>query len=137
MQKTKIGFGVGAAVVLCAVMYLGFAGASSRGVRHVPQVRLISPESESVVTLSSGQGVEFSWKPTPYPAGGRIAYKFTLYRGFGYDSIVDMVLGENVYSVNVPFEKFESGDYVWQVRQRDEQSGDWSIPERWSFKIEK
>jgi len=103
-----------------------------------PKVRYVNPRSESIVDLTGEENLTFKWKSTPIPGGGRIAYKFEVYKDFGYEKIVNEVLGERNFSIEIPSEKFENNQlYTWQVKQRDRRTRIWSMDSRWSFTAKK
>ena len=62
---------------------------------------------------------------------------FKLIKGFKYDFIVSEELGQDVYSIDVPADKFEDGvTYSWYVEQRDASKNIWSRHDTvWSFKV--
>lgn len=107
------------------------------GISRVPEVRYIAPKDESEISLKYKKNVIFSWKPTPIPSGGRVNYKFELYKGFGYERIFERKLSSRTFCLEVVTEKFEKGVYSWFVKQRDRTSRRWSVPERWSFTVTK
>ncbi|MFH1790474.1 MAG: hypothetical protein ABH885_00615 [Candidatus Omnitrophota bacterium] len=103
---------------------------------YVPEVSYIAPESESIVDISGVKHIEFSWKPTPIPALGRQAYRFTLYKGYGYDVVCKKELDEEARAVSVPAALFEKGGtYTWSVKQRSRGIAGWSDGRRWSFTV--
>jgi hypothetical protein len=103
-----------------------------------PQPSYISPKNQSVVDLTGKDALTFKWDMVPIPGGGRDSYKFTLYKEFGNDVILSKTLAPDVYSIDVPADMFEDGgQYTWQVRQRDDNTMNWSLPERWSFRVVK
>jgi len=107
-------------------------------VRYTPEVRYISPKDEEVVGLEGKENLSFRWKPTPRPGGGRQSYRFELFKGYGYERLVNETLDPEIVIVDVPAEIFEKGaTYTWQVRQRDSDTMIWSYEKRWSFRIEK
>jgi len=112
----------------------GVGGRSS----YTPEVRYISPKSESIITLEGKKDIVFEWKPTPIPAGGRFSYRFELFKGNEYERIADETLPGNVFTIRISISKFKYGNtYTWQVRQRDEVTHNWSHYSRWSFKVER
>lgn len=103
-----------------------------------PMVQYLEPGNDSVVNLKGKESLVFSWKKAPVPGGGRKAYKFDLYKGFGYEVVVGEKLNYKTYSIEVPADKFENGStYTWQVKQRDANSKFWSMDHRWAFKVVK
>lgn len=105
---------------------------------RVPKVRYLAPRSEAVVDLTGQESLEFTWSAMPKPSGGRMAYRFTIYKGFGYERIMNEILDRKTYSYTVPAEMFENGQlYTWQVLQRDDNTRYWSMDNRWSFTIKK
>ena len=126
-------------IVIVALMIVSLAISAWASDRNTaPLVIYLSPESESVVDLTGKDSLAFSWKPMPLPLGGRLAYKFSLYKDFGYDVIVSKKLSEKRYSIKIPAEKFENGaTYTWQVKQRSRSTRVWGIDHRWSFKVKK
>lgn len=118
-------------VSLCATSFAG--GRRS----DVPNVPFLSPDDEAAIDLSGKPGITFKWKSSPVPGGGREAYRFKLIKGFKYDFIVSEELGQGVFSIDVPADKFEDGaTYSWYVEQRDASLGIWSRHDTvWSFKI--
>lgn len=112
-----------------------FAGGSEKD--KVPSVPYLSPDDEVAIDLTGKQGITFRWKSTPIPGGGRAAYRFKLIKGFKYDFIVSEELGQDVFSIDVPADKFEDGvTYSWYVEQRDGSLRVWSRHDTvWSFKV--
>lgn len=105
---------------------------------NTPLVRYLEPKNDSTVDLKGKENMVFQWKKMPIPGGGRAKYKFELYDGFGYERIVSEDLKHDVYSIEVPADKFENGKlYTWQVKQRDATTRIWSRDDRWSFKVKK
>lgn len=103
----------------------------------VPNVPFLSPDDEAVIDLTGKQGITFKWKNAPLPGGGRDAYRFKLIKGFKYDFIVSEELKQDVFSIDVPADKFEdSATYSWYVEQRDASLRIWSRHDTvWSFKV--
>jgi len=133
MKKTIIF----AAVFILSVVLITPAFAGARRV-DVPRVAYLAPENDSVVDLTGKEALEFKWKNQPTPGGGRDSYRFRLYRGFSYDVVVGEDLGQGVYSVSIPADKFEDGkEYSWYVEQRDASNMLWSLHDTWSFKAAK
>ena len=123
-------------IFVTAITTLTFAGSDSR--RIVPNVRYRAPRNDSIVDLTGKEILEFKWKSTPAPSGGRSAYKFNLYKGFGYETLVSEKLDHKIYSIEVPVDMLEDGgEYTWQVKQRGRKSRLWGIDNRWSFKVKK
>jgi hypothetical protein len=114
-----------------------YAGDSERD--RVPKVEYLSPDDETTIDLTGKAGITFKWKSTPIPGGGRDAYRFKLIKGFKYDFIVSEELGQGVFSIDVPADKFEDGTiYSWYVEQRDASLMVWDRHEIvWSFKVVK
>lgn len=103
----------------------------------VPAVAYLAPEDETTIDLTGKTGITFKWKNSPVPGGGRDSYRFKLIKGFNYDFIVSERLGQDVFSIDVPAEKFEDGvTYSWYVEQRDASSNVWGLHNTvWSFKV--
>lgn len=112
-----------------------YAGSSERD--RVPKVEYLSPDDETTIDLTGKTGITFEWKSTPIPGGGRDAYRFKLIKGFKYDFIVSEELGQGVFSIDVPADKFEDGTiYSWYVEQRDASLMVWDRHDIvWSFKV--
>lgn len=122
---------------LIAAVAASFAYAK-QGRDSIPTVRYIEPKDEAIVDLRGKREVIFSWKANPIPGGGRKAYKFSLYKGTGYDTVVSEQLDPKTYSIEVPTDMFEDGEiYTWQVKQRDARLQIWSMDHRWRFRIKK
>ena len=103
-----------------------------------PQPRCIGPKNEAIVDLTGKESLLFSWKSNPVPSGGRMAYKFDLYKDYGYEVVESEQLDAKVFSIEVPADKFENGAlYTWQVKQRDYHTRIWSRDYRWSFTVKK
>jgi hypothetical protein len=101
-------------------------------------VQYLEPESQAVVDLKGQEALTFAWKKTPIPGGGRQNYKFILYKGRGYDAIESQVLDYDVYSIDIPSDKFEDGQvYTWCVKQRDDTTHVWSLYDTWAFTVKK
>ncbi|NQU94804.1 MAG: hypothetical protein HQ549_01050 [Candidatus Omnitrophica bacterium] len=123
-------------IFVITITTLTFAGSDSR--RIVPNVRYTTPRNDSIVDLAGKEVLEFKWKSTPAPSGGRSVYKFDLYKGFGYEVLASEKLGHKVYSIKAPVDMFEDGgEYTWQVKQRGRKSRLWGIDNRWSFRVKK
>lgn len=102
----------------------------------VPNVAYITPDNDSVVDLTGKQGLTFRWKNQPVPGGGREAFRFRLVKGFGYNFIVSENLGQDVFLMEIPADKFEDGTtYSWYVQQRDASLMVWGWHDTWSFKV--
>ena len=105
---------------------------------RTPKVAYIGPGNDAVVNLKGEKSLTFMWKSGPVPGGGRVAYKFEIYKGFGYERVASETLDHDVFSKEVPAELFKSGElYSWQVKQRDRRTRLWSMDHRWSFKVVK
>jgi len=103
-----------------------------------PRVVYSAPDNDSVIDLTGKKTLTFAWKSMPTPAGGRSAYRITVYKGFSYDVVFTQDLDPEVFSVEVPVEKFDDGlTYSWIVKQRDASSSQWSRYNSWSFKAKK
>jgi len=101
-----------------------------------PRVEYLKPDNDSVVDLTGRDKLVFSWREVPIPAGGREAYRFTLFKGFTYKVVVSRDIDGRTFSVEVPAEKFEDGEtYTWRVKQRDARTLVWSLYDTWSFKV--
>ena len=125
-------------ILVLLILIITSVSLEARERQDAPLVRYTFPKSESTVELTGKKNLTFRWKGMPIPSGGRRAYKFTLYKGFGYEEIFDKILDFQVYSIDVPADKFENGvEYTWQVKQRSKRSGHWGKDNRWSFKIER
>ncbi|OGW75825.1 MAG: hypothetical protein A2Z72_04130 [Omnitrophica bacterium RBG_13_46_9] len=105
---------------------------------RTPTVIYLEPKDDLVVDMSGKESITFKWKSSPIPSGGRMNYKFELYKDFGYERIINELLDSEVFSIEVPADKFADGAlYSWQVKQRDSGSRDWSMDRRWSFRVRK
>ena len=103
-----------------------------------PKVGYIEPKNDHVADLTGKKSLTFKWKGGRRPAGGRMAYKFDLYKGFGYGVVVSKKLDARTTSITIPADKFEDGaSYTWQVKQRDARTRFWSMDHRWNFKVKK
>ena len=103
-----------------------------------PNVRYIYPKNEAIIDLTGKKSITFSWKSMPIPAGGRRAYRFKIFDGFGYEMVVNETLDFQVYSIEIPADTFKNDAlYTWQVKQRSKKSGVWGKDNRWSFRIKK
>ncbi|MBN1353594.1 MAG: hypothetical protein JW994_02850 [Candidatus Omnitrophica bacterium] len=113
-----------------------FAGTDRRN--QTPKVRYIKPANDSVVDLTGRESLVFTWKPTPKPGGGRTAYRFELFKDFGYEVVEDVTLEHDIYAAEVDADKLINGAaYSWQVKQRDRKTHVWSMDNRWGFKVKK
>ena len=126
-------------IVLSFLILISFVSFSMAGERQsAPDVVYTYPKSEAIVDLTGKESIEFTWKKMPIPSGGRSAYKFNLYKGFGYEELVDEKLEDKIYSIKVPAKIFEKGaTYTWQVKQRSMRSRVWGKDNRWSFTVKK
>jgi hypothetical protein len=126
-------------IILCMILTISgipvFAGGSERD--KVPNVPQLSPDDEVTIDLTGKPGITFKWKSAPIPGGGRDVYRFKLIKGFKYDFIVSEELGQGIFSIDVPADKFEDGvTYSWYVEQRDASLRVWSRHDTvWSFKV--
>ena len=122
------------AAVIVALCTVSFAGGRRSDVPNVP---FLSPDDETTIDLTGKPGITFKWKSAPLPAGGRDSYRFKLIKGFKYDFIISEELGQGVFSIDVPIDKFEDGvTYSWYVEQRDSSLRVWSRHDTvWSFKV--
>ena len=122
---------------LCITLISVFSWAGGER-ESVPRVRYIEPKNDHTVDLTGKKSLVFKWKSSPTPSGGRRAYRFTVYKGFGYERVISENLDHKIYSREVPAELFEDGKlYTWQVKQRDGRTHVWSMDSRWSFKVKK
>ncbi|MFA4981332.1 MAG: hypothetical protein WC592_02540 [Candidatus Omnitrophota bacterium] len=104
----------------------------------VPRVSYIEPKNDSTVDLSGKDLLTFRWNNVPMPGGGRESFRFTLYKGRGYDVLVKKVIDERTFSIEVPSDMFEDGrEYSWRVMQRDGKSMAWSRYDIWYFRVNK
>ena len=130
---------MGRKILILMVACFVLASSAYAGGRRsdVPNVPFLSPNDETTIDLAGKPGITFKWKNSPIPGGGREAYRFKLIKGFKYDFVVSEKLGRDVFSINVPADKFEDGiTYSWYVEQRDNSSRMWSRHDTvWSFKI--
>jgi len=103
-----------------------------------PLVRYTSPKNESTIELTKDESIEFKWKNSPMPGGGRDCFKFNIYKGFSYEIIVEEKLKSREITIEIPAEKLEDGQlYTWQVKQRDRKTRYWSADQRWTFTVKK
>lgn len=125
-------------ILTLLILIVATVSLEARERQDAPLVRYTFPKSESTVDLAGKKNLTFSWKGMPIPSGGRRAYRFTLYKGFGYEEVFKETLDFQVYSIDVPADKFENGvEYTWQVKQRSGRSGHWGKDNRWSFSVKK
>jgi len=116
--------------VISAARAYSAIGRTGRG-GQTPRVRKIRPKDDSQVIIED-KGVEFKWSLVPMPAGGRRTFRFKLFKGFGYGSIVKEELAQDITSITVQAEVFEDGQlYSWEIAQRGSEG--WSKSQRWSF----
>lgn len=121
-------------ITVTAISISAFADGSERD--KVPQVAYLAPDNDTTVDLTGKNSLLFQWKNQPLPAAGRDSFRFRLFTGFDYNSIVSESLGQGVFSVEVPADKFEDGKtYSWYVQQRDASLMVWSRFIRWSFTV--
>ena len=130
--------------IICLIIIGGILGAASGLLfaqsekTRVPRVAYLSPERDSTVDLTGKNSLVLQWKNQPAPGGGREAFRFRLYKGFDYNAIVSQDLKQDVFSVEVPADKFEDGaTYSWHVQQRDASSMSWSLFDTWTFTVSK
>lgn len=125
-------------LTICAAIIALNAPVFADGRRSdVPSVPYLSPDDQTTIDLTGKPGITFKWKSAPIPGGGREAYRFKLIKGFNYDFIVSENLPHDVFSIDVPADKFEDGaTYSWYVEQRDASLNMWSHHDPvWSFKV--
>jgi hypothetical protein len=104
----------------------------------IPRVAYYAPDNDTTIDLTGKETLVFRWSPQGIPSGGRIAYRFRVYKGFSYDVLAGQDLGPGTFSIEVPADKFEDGKlYSWHVQQRDGANMQWSLYHTWSFKVEK
>lgn len=119
-------------VLMAATVWAG------SNMQSTPKVRYRYPKNEAVVDLRGEKNLTFKWKSSPAPGGGRSAFRFELYKGFTYDSVLREELEPTVLKMKVPAETFEPGQiYSWQVKQRGEKTRDWSADNIWTFEVVK
>jgi hypothetical protein len=105
---------------------------------EAPDVSYVSPRNDSEVDLSQAENLVFSWRPAPYPRGGRECFKFRLFKGFSNEIILTQQLDPQTTTFQVSRDYFQDGQlYTWQVQQRDDWSHVWSHPVTWSFTVKK
>jgi len=124
-------------IVICSAL-ITFAAPVFAGSERlkVPRVAYQAPDNQTVVDLTGKNSLAFQWKSTPIPGGGRHAYRFKVYKGFSYETVTSQDLGQDVFSVEVPADKFDDGaTYSWTVQQRDASNMLWSLNDTWSFKV--
>lgn len=126
--------------IILATTVCAWAPGSEASVRgtgiKTPRVNYISPTNESKIDLTGKEYLAFSWKPTPIPSGGRKAYRFSLFKGYEYDTVFDQELDPQTTSIDIPCSILEDNEtYTWRVKQRD--GGGWSPDLRWSFEAKK
>lgn len=103
---------------------------------RVPSVEYLLPDNDSIIDLTGKNSLTFGWKSNPIPNGGRDSYRFKLLKGFGYNFIMSEEIDRDIFSIQVPADKFEDGQtYSWYVQQRDTSLGIWSRFTAWSFKV--
>lgn len=125
-------------VFLLFFLFIAVISSATDNRRNTPDVRYIEPVNDSLVDLVGKKYLTFRWKSTPKPSGGRAAYRFDLYNDFGYDVLVNKTFARDVYSIDIPVDRFENGAfYSWQVKQRGRTTRAWSRNYRWSFKVKK
>ncbi len=119
-------------IAITALLYAG----SER--LKVPRVAYLEPDNDSIVDLTSKTSLIFRWKQQPLPGGGRQSYRFRVYKGFSYEVVAGEEFKPDVFSVEIPADKFEDGAlYSWHVQQRDDKNMLWSLYDTWSFKVVK
>lgn len=117
-----------------------FAGCGARGGGGgTPEVPYLLPHNDHDADLTGKESLHFEWKSVPKPGGGREAYRFELFRGAeeAYDRIYHAELRPDVYTMEIPADKFEDGMmYTWRVKQRDARTSTWSRQgDRWRFTV--
>ena len=130
----------GITAILVTIALLAAAGNAYAGDDRfrVPRVAYVEPQDQSTVDLTKSNIMTFRWNPVPAPAGGREAFRFKVFKGWSYDSIVSQEIDSRTFSVDVPADKFEDGQlYTWRVQQRDSSNMIWSLYDTWSFKVKK
>jgi len=126
-------------ITVCVILTTMGAFVFAAGERDkVPAVVYLSPDNDSTVDLTGKDSLTFRWSGNPMPGGGRDCYRFKLIKGFGYNSIMTEQVGQGIFSIEVPADKFEDGQtYSWYVQQRSSSIGAWSRFAAWSFKAVK
>ena len=128
------------AVFIAGILVVTFTMGADAAIRRtiVPRVAYLEPANDTVIDLAGKKTITFSWKQQPIPGGGRVGFRFRLYKGFDYELIVKEKLASDVLSIDVPTDKFEDGaTYSWHVEQRDSANMLWSLHDTWSFKVTK
>lgn len=126
--------GAAGLLMLCAG---GFSSYRAMGAM-VPRVAYMEPDNDSSIDISGKDRITFRWQPVPIPSGNRNSYRFLLNKEPGYNTIYKEVLNPDVFSIDVPADKFEAGcRYSWYVKQRDDRSFSWSQYDIWYFSVEK
>jgi hypothetical protein len=130
---------VAIAIIISALIAVaGNAYARQDPQLNVPRVSYNSPKDQSTVDLTGKKTLTFSWNVVPTPSGGRESFRFKLYKGFDYGSIVSQNLDNRTFSIDVPADNFVDGQtYTWRVQQRGSNSMTWSLYDTWSFKVVK
>jgi len=124
--------------VLIAVQCDAGFGHGMGGLFITPKVAYIQPRNQSTVDLTGKDSLKFTWNIVPMPSGGVEYYRFKLYKGYEYDILVTKTLDRGVFQVDIPASVFEDGvTYTWKVQQRDSRSMNWSLYDKWSFKVVK
>ena len=103
-----------------------------------PRVIYVQPKSQSTVDLTGKESLKFIWNKVPMAAGGVECYRFKLYKGYAYDVLITKKLDRGIFEIDIPASIFEDGGtYTWKVQQRDARSMNWSLYDKWSFKVVK
>ena len=103
-----------------------------------PRVAYTQPRNQSIVDLTGKESLKFAWNKVPMASGGVECYRFKLYKGYDYNIIITKKLDRGIFEVNIPASVFEDGSvYTWKVQQRDSNSMNWSLYDKWSFKVVK
>ena len=135
MKHLKFGLICGVIILLSVLIVTSVYGQRLGRYRGAPQVRNVSPGNDSEVIVGP-EGVEFKWRLTPIPKGGRRAFRFRLFKGFEYGSIVQEELGHSITSITIPADVFKDSTlYSWEVSQCGQHG--WSNPCHWSFTAKK
>lgn len=128
-------------LTLALVCFLDAADARGFHSHHegvTPQVVYESPYNDSTVDLKGKQSISFKWQMVPIPSGGREVYRFTLYKGDGYDVVLNKIIDSRTFFIEVPANMFEEGTrYRWRVMQRDSRTMNWSHYDNWYFEVKK